>query len=272
MVLVTWHAENLRHIGLVGHANRQAAGRHRPGDAFRGHVDRADVLVAQAIAFQGVGQQEIGWRQRIEADLLAFEIGHRGDRLVGDDGVAAVGEIDRHHHFVAEALGHATDDLVVGEHAAVEGAAQHGRRDQRRIIEELQLDLEAMGLVQVEFVGHVKRRVTGPDHGADLHLLNGLGGEWQHTGNGGQTGAEQGLAQRTQGQQGHGIAPTRWKSARDDITSPGLFSRRVALILRAGKLSDQHLHDVDRNPSSPLVQLQCAKRHERASQQACRRG
>ncbi len=171
------HGEDLRDVGLVGHADRQVARGHGAGDAFRGHVDGVDVLVAHAVLLQRVGEQEVRGRQRIEADLLAFEVGDRLDRGVGDDGVTAVGEVDGHHHPVLEALGDRGHHLIVGEHAAVQCAADHGGGNQRRIVEELQLHVQVVGLEQVELVGDVEGAIAGPDHGADLQLLGGLGGQ-----------------------------------------------------------------------------------------------
>src|SRR3546814_12241152 len=65
---------------------------------------------------------EVRRLQRIEADLLALEVGDRLNRSIGDDGVTAVGEIDGHHHPMLQALGDRGHYLVVGEHAAVQRA------------------------------------------------------------------------------------------------------------------------------------------------------
>ncbi len=76
-----------------------------------------------------------------------------------------------------EALGDRGHYLVVGEHAAVQRAAEHGGGDQRRVVEELQVYIQAVGLEQVFLVGDVEGAVAGPDHGADLQLLGGLAGQ-----------------------------------------------------------------------------------------------
>ena len=71
----------------------------REGDACVGrrHVDGLDVALAHACVLEQRIEEELRYRALLEGHLLALEAFDRGDVLGGDDAVAALGIVDRHH-------------------------------------------------------------------------------------------------------------------------------------------------------------------------------
>src|SRR5882757_476008 len=239
--LSAFQGGDLRHARLVGHADRHRAGGHRRGNRFRRHVDRLDVLLGQLVRLERIGEQEVGRRERIEADFLALEVGDLLDVDAADDRIAAGGVVDRADDALRAAFGDHAYDLVVGQHAAVHRAAFDRGRDQRRIAEHLQRHLEAGLLVKVERIGDVVRAVADPDHRADLYRFNRA----RHARRGERAGEDGKSGCENAGCAGKGTlhieSPVvEGKAAESGYALPGFYPS-VEPRYEAGPLSDQSL-------------------------------
>ena len=116
-----------------------------------------------------------------------------------------------------QSLGDRADHLIVGQHAAVDRAARHGRGNQGRIIEELQIDLEAVILVEIQRISHIEGAIARPDHRTDLQCLGSLGNRCQSGGTCHADGQEC-LANATQQCDGHDVQLLHsGKKARDRV-------------------------------------------------------
>ncbi len=75
--------------------------------------------------------------------------------------------------MIGVAVGDEVDHLVVGVHGALDAAALQGRRDEGRIGEVLEVDLDAVLAEQVLLDRDIERRVADPGHGRERDLLLG---------------------------------------------------------------------------------------------------